>query len=302
MRLRRLCLLILVFRFFLRDPIIKISFVPPSPESPGAPAGGDYRSPNHFIQGVFDDSFGSQFLELRDQFADLKLGQHHFDSHPAILGQSRNRRLSHRGQKLQDRIASIVGEVHFQSHHVPSRQCTLQKDRHSLDLGSFPGIFPTFLFRDKLGIALHELIDNSQIIGPEGGSGLGDIDDRIDEFGHFDLGRAPAELDLGIDSILLEIFFDDPDRFGRNAFPLEVFHRLNRGIVGNHEHPAGRIGSGPAVLEIADDMHIGTVLRDPVFSGNSTIEETMIDISTDLLGSDQTNLQFFVVDRGTIRT
>lgn len=88
MRLRRLCLLILVFRFFLRDPISKISVFSPLSELARNLAGRDHRSSNDFIQGVFDDSFRTELFQLGDHLTSLPFREHHFEGHPTILSQS----------------------------------------------------------------------------------------------------------------------------------------------------------------------------------------------------------------------
>ena len=55
------------------------------------------------------------------------------------------------------------------------------------------------------------------------------------------------------------------------------------------------------VGKIADDVDIGTIFGDPIFSGDSAVKKAVIDIASDFLSANDADLNLRIIDGRTIR-
>src|SRR5437764_14017654 len=53
--------------------------------------------------------------------------------------------------------------------------------------------------------------------------------------------------------------------------------------------------------KLADLVHIGTILLNPIMAGNAAIEIAVLDVAADLLGADQADNELVIIDVGNVR-
>ena len=130
----------------------------------------------------------------------------------------------------------------------------------------------------------------------------GIYDNGIDQIGHFDLGCPPRELDFGIDGLVGKIALHRAHELGGDPLSGEILGPLHGRIFRHAEHPSRLESRGAAVDQVANFDDVGFVFHDPVVTGQTAVEETVLDVATDLLGSHETAVEFGIVDRRAIRT
>ena len=143
-------------------------------------------------------------------------------------------------------------------------------------------------------------VDDAEVVRAERRAGLGEVHYRVHELRCLDLGRAPAELDLGLHAVLLEVALDEADRLGRDALALEVLNGLDLRVVGDGENPADRIRRRLRVVELADLVDVRAVLVHPVVSADAGVEKPELDVAAHLLRPQEAALDLLVVDRGRV--
>ena len=156
------------------------------------------------------------------------------------------------------------GDVHLQADLLLGGQRAAQHQRDRLDLLALPLVRPRLLVGDELRVARHDGLDDPQVVGLQRRAGLGQLDNRIDQLRRLHFRRAPGELHFRRHAVLLQPAARHLDQLGRDAFALQILDRLDGGIVRHRQHPAGGIGRLLAVGDLADDMHVAVVLRNPV--------------------------------------
>ena len=89
MRLRRLCLLILVLRLFLSEPIRRFLCSPTvSLQEPAGRIDSEQRkSDDHLVQGILDDSFSAERFQFRNDIPHRFFVRDGFHRDPSFLGQ-----------------------------------------------------------------------------------------------------------------------------------------------------------------------------------------------------------------------
>ena len=75
-------------------------------------------------------------------------------------------------------------------------------------------------------LALHDRVDDFEVVGLERAAGLGDFDDGVGEHGRLDFCCAPAEFDFDVDALGGEVALGDFDKFGGDDFAFEIFGLL----------------------------------------------------------------------------
>ena len=84
-------------------------------------------------------------------------------------------------------------------------------------------------------------------------------------------------------------------QFGGNAFAFQVAHRLHGRILWHCENPARGTGSLFAVRDLGHDFHRAVVFRDPVRTGDASINVAVFYVAADLLRTDQSQIQVFIL-------
>ena len=252
------------------------------------------------VEGVFDDAFGAEFLELWDDLADDFLVDDGLDGNPARVGELGDGGVAKGGEGLEEGFEAGLLDVHFQADFVAGVEGAGEEEDEAFDLGALPRVGPGGFVGDELRGGSHDGIQDAQVVRAERGAGLGDIDDGIDEIGDFDFGGAPGEFDLGGDAVLLEEAAGEADGLGGDALALEVFYGTDRGILGDGDNPAGGIGAGLRESEFADDLDVGAVLDDPVVPCEAAIKEALLDVAGYFLGAQEAKLKLRVIDGGPV--
>ena len=213
------------------------------------------------------------------------------------LEKSRNKFLG-KQLDLTRLIDSIKGDSFRVAREVISQHPEL------LDLRALRRILPRLLVRDQPRGGGEDRVDDAEVVRAERAPRLREVDDRVHELRRLHLGRAPAELDVGLDVVLLEVVLDDADRLGRDALALEVLDGLDLRVVRDREHPADRIRRRLRVVELADLMHLAdvAVLVDPVVPADTRVQKPELHVAAHLLRPEKTALDLLVVNRRNIRT
>ena len=149
---------------------------------------------------------------------------------------------------------------------------------------------------DKAGGGFEEGVDDAKFVGAEGGAGLGEFDDGVDEFVGFEFGGAPGEFDFGFYAVFFEVAFGELDDFGGDAFAFEVFDGFDGGVFLDAKDPAGGLAGGFAEKEFADFVDVGGVFADPIEASDAAVEEAVFDVAADFLGANEADFHFVVVD------
>ncbi len=168
-------------------------------------------------------------------------------------------------------------------------------------LSFFHGSVDAARVGDELGIGFQQRGDDAQVVGAQGGAGLGDVHDGVHQVGDFHLRRAPTELDLRRDALAFEEPARQADGLGGDALALQVLHGADRRGFRHGEHPARRRGAGLAERQVAEHFHLRAVFLDPVAAGQPGVEKTLFDVAADFLRAQQPELQFGVVDGRLVR-
>ena len=155
---------------------------------------------------------------------------------------------------------------------------------------------PALLVGDEAGGGREDRVDDAEVVRAERRTGLGEVDDRVDELGGLDFGRAPAKLNVGLDAVLLEVALDEADRLGRDALALEILDSLDLRVVRDSEDPANGIGSRLRVVKLANFLDVGAVLVDPVVAADASVEKPELHVAAHFLRPQKPALDFFVVD------
>src|SRR6266540_89723 len=185
------------------------------------------RSVYDFVERVFNDSFRASRLELRDEFADDVLIDDRLDRHPASLAEARNGRTPQCRQALQQGREVPLLEVHLEADLRLGFERALEHEAHRFDLSPLPPILPRAVIGNEPRRGNHQLIDDPQLVGPEGRAGLGDLDDGIDQLMRLHLGRAPGKLHRRFHAVLAEVFPGQVNDFGGDSLALEILHRFD---------------------------------------------------------------------------
>ena len=200
-----------------------------------------FASENYLVERKLDDAGGTALGERRDKVAHQTLLDHGLDGEPLLVIELVHRRRVQSGQNLDDLVEILRRGVALEEHAALGLERSGQEHLKLLELLALGGVFPALLVGDEAGRRREDRIDDAKVVRPERTASLGKIDDRVDEFRSLDLGRAPAELDIGLDAVLLQITLDKADRLGRNALAVQILDGLDLGIVRNGEHPADGI-------------------------------------------------------------
>ena len=84
-----------------------------------------------------------------------------------------------------------------------------QHERDLRELFALPRIRESFFAGDEMRFALHDGVDNLEMICLERAAGFRDLDDGIGQHGRLDFGCAPTELDLDVDALGGEVTLAD---------------------------------------------------------------------------------------------
>ena len=147
-------------------------------------------------------------------------------SHPVVLGQRRNGRIAESGEGVEEILKFCPREVHLEADLVAGREGADQKEGDPLHLAALPGVGAGGLVGHEDRVGLDDGLEDAELVGAEGGAGLGDVDDGVDQIGNLHLGGSPGEFDVGRDPIALEVTAGQTDRLGGDALPLEILDRL----------------------------------------------------------------------------
>jgi len=105
------------------------------------------------------------------------------------------------------------------------------------------------------------------------------------------------ELDLRGDAVFVQEAPGEADGLGGDALALEVLDGADGRVLGDGDDPAGGIGACLGEREFADGFDVGAVLDDPVVPGEAAIEEALLDVAGNLLGTQEAELELRVIDR-----
>ena len=104
----------------------------------------------------------------------------------------------------------------------------MEQENNAVHLAAFPLVGVGGAVGDEDRIRFHNGLDHAEFVGAQGRTGLGDIDNGIDQIGHFHLGGAPAEFDFGVHPAAAEKFFGQADGLGGHALPGQILDFLHR--------------------------------------------------------------------------
>ena len=110
----------------------------------------------------------------------------------------------------------------------------------------------------------------------------------------------PREFDFALDALGLEPAAGGLDELGGDALAGEVLGGLHGRGFRHAEDPAGLLGGGAAVDQLADLDDVGVVLLDPVLAGEAAVEEAILDVAGHFLGADEATVEGGVVERGAV--
>ena len=261
---------------------------------------GRFESVNDFIERNLDDARRTGLGKRGDKIADLLLLDDGLDGEPLLVVELVYRRSVKRGKNLDDLVERLRGGVAFEKHAALGLKSARQKHLELLKLGALGLVLPARLVGDESGRRGKNRIDDAEIVGAERTAGLGKIDDRVDELGSLDLGRTPAKLDVGLDAVLLEIALDEADGLCGNTLAVQILDGLDLRIVRNGENPTDGIRGRLGIVKLADLFDVAAVFVDPVKTADTRVKKTELDITAHLLGSQESTLDLFVVDRRNI--
>src|SRR5512141_1191947 len=252
------------------------------------------------VQRVFDNPGGPFLLEDGDQIPDDLLVDDDLEGEPAGLAQGGDRRVLHRRQHLEDPVEVAATDVHLETDRLLRAESALEEQGDVPDLFPFPRILPCLPVRDEDGGRLEDRLHDTEVVRPKAAPRLGQLDDRVGEARRLHLGGPPGELDLGLDPLLLQVAPGELDQFGRHPLSLQVPDPVNGGIVRDRHHPSDRPQPSPGVEEGTDLLHLRVLLQHPGPSGQTHVEDAVLDVSRPLLGADQQPGELRVVDRGDV--
>ena len=126
--------------------------------------------------------------------------------------------------------------------------------------------------------------------------GLGHLDDGVGQSRRLDLGRPPAEFDLGRHALALQPPPRELDQLGGDPLAFQVLR-----TDGPANRSARTAPTGPAAADLAVDQlgqldDLGVVLLDPVVPGQPAVERAVLDVPRHFLGPDQRAVDLLVVD------
>ena len=98
-----------------------------------------------------------------------------------------------------------------------------------------------------------------------------------------------------MDSLALEIAPGDAHPFGGNALPFEILHGPDGRVLGDDQDPAGGAYRGAGVGELGQILQVCFVFIDPVVTGDSTVEKSVVDVGSDLLGPDHEDIELVII-------
>ena len=205
------------------------------------------------------------------------------------------------GEQAHDAIQVLGLDVELEGDLVARGQGGLEHEGDLVDLGPLPGVLAGLGVGDEPGLGDQQLLDDAQAVGADGAAGLGDLDHGVHQaLHHLGLGGAPGELHAGLDAALRQVALGEAQEFGGDLLALEVGDRVDRRVLGHHQHPAAGLLRALGVGEGADLLDLGLGLQDPVQAGQAQIQGAAGDVGRHLLGPHQDTGQIGVVHGGVI--
>src|SRR5581483_5290544 len=177
-----------------------------------------------------------------------------------------------------------------------------EHDRDLIELPLLPRIGDNCLAGDEMRLAFHDGVDDLEMISAERAARLGDFNDGVGQHGRLYFRRAPAELDLDIDSLRSKIALRYFHQFGGDDFALEVFGLLKSARFGHCQDPAHLASALLGIGESGYAWHFEAAFDHPVDAGEARIQHAVVNIARHLLCADQHALNLAVVDGREIRT
>ena len=254
---------------------------------------------NDLIKRVFDNALGSQFFQIRDDRAGDAFANDGFNSDPTFFGKPGDSRAAQRGEFFEHGLQISCWEVGFEADFVAGFEGSFDHHDHALHFSALPVVGKGVLAGVEVREGGKEFVHDAQLVGAEGRTGLSDIDDGVDKVGDFDFGRSPGKFDVRGDAFFSEVAVGDFESFGGDVFSFEIFDRLDGGIFGNNEDPAGWAGRGAGIGKLGEIDEIDIVSIGPIESGDPAINKTLIDVARDFLSPDHVDIQAVIVRRRT---
>ena len=254
------------------------------------------RSVDDFVQRKLDDARSSVLRERRNEIAHKLLFDDGFDGEPLFVVELVDGRRMESRKGFDDLVERLGRSVAFEQNAALCFKCTRQEHLKLFELRALRFVLPACLIGDETRRGREDGVDDAQIVGAKGGASLGQIDDCIDELRSLDFRRAPAELDIRLDAVLLEVALDEADRLRGNALAVEILDALDLGIVRHGENPAHGIGRGLRVVELADFLDVAAVFVNPIVTADTGIKKPELDIAAHFLRTEKAAFDFLVVD------
>ena len=127
-----------------------------------------------------------------------------------------------RGQHAEHGLEIVLVHVEHEADLAERVDGALEQHADVLELAALLGVLPGGLVGDQLGVGFEHGIDDFELVGAQGGAGLGDFDDGVGEHGRLDFGGAPTEFDLGLDAVLRQVAFGGGDQLGGDDLAFEI--------------------------------------------------------------------------------
>ena len=263
---------------------------------PGTPA----LLENYLVEGELDDARCTSRAKRRDEIAHKPLLDNRLNREPIRIVQPVDRRSMECWKHLDDLLEILRRCVELEKHTLLGVKGTEKKHLELLDLRTLGRALPRLLVRYHASGGSENRIDNAEIVGAERGSRLRKVNNGIHKLRSLHLCSAPAELDIGLDAVLLEVALHKTDSLSGYTLALEILDSLDLGIVRNRKDPTNRIRCRLRVVEFADLLNIGTILIHPIISADAGIKEPELHIAAHLLRTEQAALDIRIVNGGNV--